>query len=84
MTPDDRHRLEVLFHEALDHPPEGRAPFLAEACAGNDELRAAVHRLLDADAAPPPDLDRPLLRLDADVSSPDTADAAWLACRQAF
>ncbi|GIV58761.1 MAG: hypothetical protein KatS3mg042_1674 [Rhodothermaceae bacterium] len=52
-------RLQALFHEALEQPPEARAAFLDAACAGDPDLRAAVERLLAADAAPDPWFDAP-------------------------
>jgi eukaryotic-like serine/threonine-protein kinase len=33
---------ETLFHEALSRPPEERAAFLDEECAGRPELLAVV------------------------------------------
>jgi serine/threonine protein kinase/tetratricopeptide (TPR) repeat protein len=51
---------ESLFHEALAKPPNERAAFLAAACAGQPQLRAAVEALLAADAASGHPLDRPV------------------------
>src|SRR5262245_37023392 len=42
--------VEALFQAALDLEPQRRAAFLAEQCAGNAELRAAVEELLRFDA----------------------------------
>ncbi len=39
---------ETLFQEALSRPPEERAAFLEQECAGRAELRAAVEALLAA------------------------------------
>jgi hypothetical protein len=36
---------EALFEEALSRPPEDRAAFLRQACAGRPDLRAAVEAL---------------------------------------
>jgi WD40 repeat protein len=46
-------RVEELFHQAVELPPGERPTFLAEACGGDGDLRAAVETLLrhDADAA---------------------------------
>jgi eukaryotic-like serine/threonine-protein kinase len=38
---------ERIFHAALERPTAARAAFLAEACAGDDELRRDVQSLLD-------------------------------------
>ena len=43
--------VERLYHEALSRPVEGRAAFLAEACAGDDKLRREVESLLAQDVA---------------------------------
>ena len=37
---------EALFAEALKKRPEDRAAFLAQACGGDEKLRAAVEGLL--------------------------------------
>ena len=50
---------ETLFQEALSRSPEERAAFLAQACAGRPELRAAVEALLAAHEKPGNILDRP-------------------------
>jgi WD40 repeat protein len=42
--------VELLFQEALDVDPKHRAAFLAERCAGDAQLRAAVEELLEFDA----------------------------------
>jgi len=47
MSPDRWARVERLYHEALVRPLERRAAFLAEACAGDDDLRREVESLLD-------------------------------------
>ena len=41
-------RAKDVFQAALDRAPEARAAFLAEACAGDDELRRDVESLLAA------------------------------------
>jgi eukaryotic-like serine/threonine-protein kinase len=43
-------RLQELFEAAADLAPEQREPYLASACAGNDELRREVEALLRSDA----------------------------------
>jgi tetratricopeptide (TPR) repeat protein len=50
---------ETLFREALCRPPEDRAAFLEQACAGRPELLAAVQELLAAHEKPGNILDRP-------------------------
>jgi serine/threonine-protein kinase len=46
VTPDRWATIERLYHAALARPSEQRAPFLADACAGDDELRHEVESLL--------------------------------------
>jgi eukaryotic-like serine/threonine-protein kinase len=50
---------ETLFAEALARPPEERAGFLDQACAGRPELRAAVEALVAAHDKTGNILDRP-------------------------
>ena len=51
MTPERWRRVQQLFHEALDEPVDHRGAFLEAACRGDSDLRAAVERMLAADAA---------------------------------
>lgn len=53
MKPEDAERVVELFAEARACPPEQRADFLAQACAGNDAVRVVIESLL-ADEAPLP------------------------------
>jgi serine/threonine-protein kinase len=49
-TARDRHRkVEAIFFEALERPSEEREAFLATACAGDEDLREEVVRMLSAD-----------------------------------
>ncbi|MEP6671344.1 MAG: serine/threonine-protein kinase, partial [Chthoniobacter sp.] len=41
-------RLEALFHSALGRAPVDREAYLAEACAGDDDLLSEVHLMLQA------------------------------------
>ncbi len=48
-----REKLKALFEQALTLPPEQRASFLDEACAGDAALRDELDSLLDhAEEAP--------------------------------
>ncbi len=40
-------KVEALYHEAIRQPPERRAAFLQDACAGDDSLRKEVESLLE-------------------------------------
>jgi serine/threonine protein kinase/tetratricopeptide (TPR) repeat protein len=46
MTPERWHKLKELCHLALEREPSQRAPFLAEACRDDDELRREAESLL--------------------------------------
>src|SRR5262245_29443471 len=46
LSPDRWATVERLYHAALERPLEARASFLAEACAGDEELRLEVDSLL--------------------------------------
>ena len=46
LTPDRWQRIDALFAQALDEPPERRLEWLARACEGDAELYHAVSRLL--------------------------------------
>src|SRR5438094_3415446 len=48
MYSDRWQQIKQLFNDALQREPSQRAMFLAEACAGDDELRAEVEELLDS------------------------------------
>lgn len=49
MTPERWDRLKVLFEAALEVPPAGRAAFVAVLCAGDEETRSELERLLAAE-----------------------------------
>ncbi len=48
MTSERWQDLDRLFHAALERPPEERAGFLAEACAGDEAVRSEVEALIAA------------------------------------
>jgi serine/threonine protein kinase/tetratricopeptide (TPR) repeat protein len=45
---DELREVEALYHAALSVPPEERAAFVEQACAGNEGRRREVESLLDA------------------------------------
>ncbi|HEX6133036.1 MAG TPA: serine/threonine-protein kinase, partial [Longimicrobiales bacterium] len=59
-------RVEALFDAAMELPPDGWADFLADACAGDDDLRAEIERLLFLETAET--ADRSLERAVADAA----------------
>jgi tetratricopeptide (TPR) repeat protein len=83
MTEDRSERIEGLFHQAADLPPEGQRALLDSACRDDPGLRAAVERLLADDARLRADdgtefLDSPLVRLPRAPAGP--AGPALPAC----
>lgn len=63
MTPKGYERLMVVFEGACARPVDQRAPFLDEACAGDEALRRDVEKLLAADERPEGFLERPAVDL---------------------
>ena len=80
MTPEQWRHVERLYHAAQVEPPEARAAFLADACAGDGELRAEVESLL-AHSSSQGVLDRPLPELAARLANLTTDPSAWLGRR---
>jgi len=46
---DRWHQIEQIYHEAREHDTAGRAAFLEDACAGDEDLRRDVESLLGQD-----------------------------------
>ncbi len=80
MTPEQWRHVERLYHAAQVEPPETRGAFLADACAGDGELRAEVESLL-AHSSPQGVLDQPLPELAARLAKLTTDPSAWLGRR---
>src|SRR5262245_46807113 len=51
MKPERWKQIEQLYHMALEREPGARDAFLAQACAGDEELRREVEELLRYDGA---------------------------------
>ncbi len=49
MSPERWREIEEVFQAAVELPPAERAPYLAERCANDDDLRVEVMKLLDSD-----------------------------------
>ncbi len=49
MKPEQWPQIEEVYHAALERAPAARTAFLAEACAGNPDLRCEVEELLRFD-----------------------------------
>ena len=72
MTPERWRQVQDLFHAAADLPAESRASFLDSAVNGDADLRAAVERMLAADAGTSDLLDAFPAALADDDSDVDT------------
>lgn len=48
MTLERWQRIEQLYHLVLEQPPDERASWLIEACAGDEQLRREIETLLAA------------------------------------
>ncbi len=62
MSPERFRQIRNLFDAALDRDGAARSAFLAEACRGDEPLRAEVERLLSAQQQEAPLLDQPTVR----------------------
>jgi eukaryotic-like serine/threonine-protein kinase len=58
-------QIERLYHEALERETATRAAFLAEACAGDEELRREVVSLIAYDRSPASIIESPALEVAA-------------------
>ncbi len=67
MTPERYAEITRLCQAAMELSAARRAVFLAQACAGDDELRAEVEELLAADAAENSFIDAPALEAAARI-----------------
>jgi len=67
MTPERWQRVNEVFHAALAREAHERAAFLAEACAGDPDLRAEVESLLAAHAQPGSFIDAPAYEAAAEL-----------------
>ncbi len=71
MTPERWREIADIYHAALERAEDRRAAFVAEACAGNDELRCEVLSLLQYATVPDTFLMPP-----ADMAAVDAAPSA--------
>ncbi len=49
MTPERMQQIEAIFHDACNLAPGERSAFVAQACAGDEDLRREVELLLESD-----------------------------------
>src|ERR1700681_538571 len=67
MTSERWQHINDLFHAALECAPENRADFLADACRGDEDLRAEVDSLLESHRDDATFLEIPAYELPADI-----------------
>src|SRR5262245_45452127 len=67
MNPERWRQIDQLFEAALEREPDGRAAFLAAACAGDEALRLEVESLLRSDEAADSFIEEPAVALVAEV-----------------
>jgi eukaryotic-like serine/threonine-protein kinase len=60
MTPERLRRIRAVYEAAVDAPAAGHQALLERECAGDDDLRQEVERLLSARERMPEWLQRPL------------------------
>jgi hypothetical protein len=46
MDPERWKQIDKIFHAALDHEPQARTAYLAEACKEDDSLRVEIDAFL--------------------------------------
>jgi len=76
-APDRWRLIQPLLEQALDLPPERRAPFLDQACGQDARLRAEIENLLQADSDAGPFLDAPVDLSAVALEAGEEDDSAW-------
>ncbi len=74
MTPEQWQKVEDVLQRALDCPPQERVSFLAEACAGDEQLREEATSLVNAYDEAGDFIEQPALARDARILVGDDAD----------
>ena len=67
LTPERWQKIKELFHEALELEANGRAAFLDEVCAGDDDLRREIESLLAAHNEPDNFIDKAAFEVAAEL-----------------
>lgn len=70
MTRDNWQRVEEVFYAVVEAPPDRQRQVLEEACAGDEELLAAVQNLLDADQRQNDTIPRAIRGMMVSISEP--------------
>ena len=74
MTPERWQEVEDVLQGALDRPPQERASFLDEACAGDDQLKDEATSLINAYDEAGDFIEQPAIARDARVLVGDDVD----------
>jgi len=77
MKTEQWRRVRTLFETALEQPAEARRAYLEAACAGDEALRRAVDRLLNADLAADSFLEEPPQINWVAEEEQDPSEATW-------
>ena len=75
MEPNRWPQIEELYHTALEHEPCARDAFLAQACAGDEELRRKVESLLRCEARAEHFIESPALEVVAQLRAEERAQS---------
>jgi serine/threonine protein kinase len=76
MTPERWQQVEDVLQAALDRPPEVRAAYLEEACAGDEDLKMEAAQLLTAHDEAGDFIEEPAIAKDAHVLINDEGDVS--------
>ena len=75
MTPERWKKLDALFHEAVELHGDERSAHLARVCAGDQQLRVEVERLLSAYEQEGSFIDSPIYVEDAEQTISECPDS---------
>ncbi len=74
MTPERYQQIGEIYHSALERGPKQRVAFLAEACAGDEELLREVESLIASNEKAGEFIQTPALEVAADLLATDQLD----------
>jgi eukaryotic-like serine/threonine-protein kinase len=74
MTPERYEQIGEIYHSALELEPKQRSAFLAQACAGDEELLREVESLIAADQNAGEFIQAPALEVAAELLAADQRD----------
>ncbi len=74
MTPERYQQIGEIYHSALELGPKQRVAFLAQACAGDEELLREVESLIASNEQAGEFIQAPALEVAAELLTPDQCD----------